>query len=156
MYFSNLRSGDPLDHYPAAIQKALQYLRDTNIEALEPGDYPIDGDRIFAKVVDLTTRSVDQTYPEIHKKYVDVQYWPVQGEKFGIAPYLGGGKVVAAQEANDTWFLESVPGESFVTTAPGCFAVFFPWDAHRPGTHLDGEATFRKCVVKVSVELLWK
>lgn len=156
MYFSSLKSADSCKHYPEAIQKALAFLQDTDLEALAPGDYPIEGDKLFAKVFDLTTLPVEQTHPEVHRHYIDVQYWPVQGEIFGIAPYEGGGVIVEAQEKNDTYFLEAVPNESFITTAPGCFAVFFPWDAHRPGTVLGEQATFRKCVVKVHMDLLQK
>ena len=33
--------------------------------------------------------------------------------------------------------------------------LFFPWDAHRPALMLgDASATSRKCVIKISVELL--
>ena len=154
MIFSSLKTHDGFQAYPAAIRRALEYVKSTDVEALEPGDYPIDGEMLYAKVFDLTTLPVEETHPEIHHNYIDVQYWPSGSERFGIAPYLGGGKVVEAREAADTYFLESVPDESFVTARPGCFAVFFPWDAHRPGTVLDGPATFRKCVVKVHMDLL--
>ena len=154
MIFSSLKSGDSIAVYPEAIRKALEFLKNTDIEAMQPGDYPIDGDKLFAKVFDLTTLAVEETKPEIHHKYIDVQFWPSGSERFGIAPYLGGGTIVEAREDADTYFLESVPNESFVTATPGCFAVFFPWDAHRPGTILGEQATFRKCVVKVSTDLL--
>lgn len=37
----------------------------------------------------------------------------------------------------------------------GCYAVFFPNDAHRPGVCVDGKPLdYRKVVVKVSVDLL--
>ena len=154
MIYTSVKSGDGWTAYPPAIRRALEYLRDTDVVALEPGDYPILGDRMFAKVFDLTTRPVENTRPEVHRKYIDMQVWPSGSERFGIAPYLGGGRVVEAREAADTWFLESVPDESFVLARPGCVAVFFPWDAHRPGVALGEPTTFRKCVVKVSMELL--
>lgn len=91
MIYTSVKSGDGWTAYPPAIRRALEYLRDTDVEA---------------------------------------------------------------REAADTWFLESVPDESFVLARPGCVAVFFPWDAHRPGVALGESTTFRKCVVKVSMELL--
>lgn len=154
MIFSSLKTGDELQAYPEAIRRALNFLNDNDVEQMEVGDYPIEGDRLYAKVFDLTTQPVENTHPEIHTKYIDVQYWPSGSERFGIAPYYGGGEVVEARESADTYFLKEVADESFVTARPGCFAVFFPWDAHRPGTVLGEPATFRKCVVKVSMELL--
>ena len=154
MIFSSFQTGDSLVAYPAAIRRALEFLKTTDIEALKPGDYPIDGEKIFAKVFDLTTLPVSETHPEIHKRYIDVQYWPAGSERFGIAPYFGSEEIVDAREAEDLYFLASAADESFVIARPGCFAVFFPWDAHRPGTVLDAPATFRKCVVKVRTDLL--
>ena len=154
MIFSSFDTADKIAYYPEAIRKALDYVRNTDIKALEPGDYPIDGDRIFAKIFDLTTKPVSETHPEIHKKYIDVQFWPEGCERFGNTPYHGDGNIIQGDDAQDLYFLESVEDESFVTAKPGCFAVFFPWDAHRPGTVLDGPITFRKCVVKVSVDMI--
>ncbi len=153
MIFSSFNTADVMA-YPESIRKALEFVKNTDLESLAVGEYPIDGDRIYAKVFDLTTQFVENTHPEVHKQYIDVQFWPHGSERFGIAPYYGGGKIVEAREKDDTYFLESVEDESFVTARPGCFAVFFPWDAHRPGTVLGDQAMFRKCVVKVHVDTL--
>ena len=49
---------------------------------------------------------------------------------------------------------EGCSGGILVATA-GCFGIFFPWDAHRPALYLgDGPATSRKCVIKISMELI--
>lgn len=154
MIFSSLRSTDPCTAYPDAIRKALQFVQNVDVETLEPGDYPIDGDRIYAKVFDLTTKPVEQTHPEVHQIYIDVQYWPSGSERFGIATYQGTETVVEARKSEDLYFLDGAVDESFVTARPGCFAIFFPWDAHRPGTVLDKPATFRKCVIKVRADLI--
>jgi len=154
MIFSSFHAPDDLGTYPEAIRKALEYLRDHDIDATEPGRYPIDGDRMFAVVTELTTRPVEEIPPEIHGKYIDVQYWQSGRERFGIAPRTEADRITEAKEASDVWYLEPAEPESFVTTGPGCFAVFFPWDVHRPGCMLDQPETFHKCVVKVSMDLL--
>ena len=44
--------------------------------------------------------------------------------------------------------------ESFLIAKEGDFAVFFPWDAHRPALMLgDAPATSRKCVIKIQMSL---
>ena len=51
--------------------------------------------------------------------------------------------------------MEEVAYESFLTATAVHFGIFFPWDAHRPGLMLgDESATSRKCVIKISMELL--
>lgn len=154
MVLSSLNSNREFHTYPQAIQRALAYLQSHDIDSMEPGNYPIEGEKMFAVVSDLTTRAVTEIPPEIHRKYIDVQYWQSGRERFGIAPNDGTDAVVRACPEKDVWYLEGADDESFVNTRPGSFAVFYPWDVHRPGCMTDRPETFRKCVIKVSMELL--
>ena len=155
MIFSKLTAKDPLTAYPKAIRQALEFIQKTDWKAIENGKHPIDGDKMFANVMDMTTRPFEGSHPEIHEKYIDLMYWPEGGEKIGVAPYLGSEAVFEARPENDIALLESVEDESFLLAKPGFFGVFFPWDAHRPGLMLgDAPATSRKCVAKISVALL--
>ena len=155
MIFSKLTAKDPLTAYPKAIRQALEFIQKTDWKAIENGKHPIDGDKMFANVMDMTTRPFEGSHPEIHEKYIDLMYWPEGGEKIGAAPYLGVEPILESRPENDIAFLASVDGESVLTATEGCFGVFFPWDAHRPGLFLgDGPAVSRKCVVKISVELI--
>ena len=153
MIFSKLDAKDCA--YPAAIRKALDYLRNTDLMALEPGSYTIDGDKMFANIMDMTTHGFEGSHPEVHQKYIDLMYWPEGGEKIGVAPYLGTEKVWETRPENDIALLEDVANESILVATAGCFGIFFPWDAHRPALYLgDGPATSRKCVIKISMELI--
>ena len=155
MIFSNIQSRDDLSKYPEAIAKAIRYAAQTNFDALEDGNHEIDGDRMFAKLVHLTSKPVEETHPELHKKYIDVQFWLGGEELFGIAPADGVGSLVGEDEKEDVYFYDSVAGESFMHAWKGCYAVFFPNDAHRPGVIAgDKPMSYRKVVVKVSVDLL--
>ena len=82
-------------------------------------------------------------------------YWPEGGEKIGVAPYLGTEPIIESHPENDIAFLGAVSNESILTATAGCFGIFFPWDAHRPGLFLTDEpAVSRKCVIKISMDLL--
>lgn len=155
MIFSKLNGTDALESYPAAIRRALEFLRTADLMAMEPGRYPLEGEAMFANVMDMTTHGFEDSHPEVHQKYIDLMYWPEGGEKIGVAPYLGTEPVFEAHPENDIALLESVAHESFLVATAGCFGIFFPWDAHRPALMLgDSPATSRKCVVKISIELL--
>ena len=155
MIFSSIQVGKNFSCYPQAIQQAINYAMNTDFSKLEDGRHPIDGDNMFANLFHLTTKPQAETHPELHKKYIDVQFWLEGEELCGVAPYTGGGTVVEAREEEDLYFYEDFPGESFLHAVKGCYAVFFPNDAHRPGVCTDqGSITFRKVVVKVSVDLL--
>lgn len=155
MIFSKLNGTDTFAAYPKAIRKALEYLRDTDMMSVPLGRHDLDGDLMFVNVMDMTTHPFDGSYPEVHKKYIDLMYWPEGGEKIGVAPYLGTEPIHEAHPENDISLLEAVENESILTAPAGFFGLFFPWDAHRPGLFLeDRPATSRKCVVKISMELL--
>ncbi|WP_348914727.1 YhcH/YjgK/YiaL family protein, partial [Escherichia coli] len=55
MIFGHIAQPDPC-RLPAAIEKALDFLRTTDFNALEPGVVEIDGKNIYAQIIDLTTR----------------------------------------------------------------------------------------------------
>jgi YhcH/YjgK/YiaL family protein len=155
MIFSKLDGTDTFAAYPAAIRKALAFLRDTDLMALPLGKHPIDGDKMFANLMDMTTHPFEGSHPEVHQKYIDLMYWPEGGEKIGVAPYLGNEPVWEARPEDDIALLDQVQDESILTAKAGFFGLFFPWDAHRPGLMLgDAPATSRKCVIKISVALL--
>ena len=154
MIFAKLNGEANYAVYPAAIQKALAYLKSTDVMQLALGRHEIDGDRIFLNVMDMTTHSFEGSHPEIHQKYADLFYWPEGGEKIGVSAYTGEEPLCESRPQDDISFLDSAADESFLIAKAGFFAVFFPWDAHRPGLMLgDAPATSRKCVVKISMEL---
>ena len=155
MIYSSIHANDDVSKYPAAIQRAIQYFTTTDVTALAPGNYPIEGDLIFAKVFDNTSKPATENHPEYHKDYIDVQFFPNGGELMGICPKKAADyEIVGAIEEEDVWFTGDVEGEQFLRMDPGDYCILFPNDVHRPGT-CDGQPqTYRKCVVKVAMSLL--
>ncbi|EMY8413179.1 YhcH/YjgK/YiaL family protein, partial [Escherichia coli] len=86
MIFGHIAQPNPC-RLPAAIEKALDFLRATDFNALEPGVVEIDGKNIYAQIIDLTTR------PEVHRRYIDIQFLAWGEEKIGIAIDTGNNKV---------------------------------------------------------------
>lgn len=155
MIFSSIHAGDDLSKYPEAIARAIRYASTTDFSQMEDGRYPIDGDRMFVQLFHLTSKQLEETKPELHEKYVDVQYWLTGEELCGVAPADGVGAQVEAHEDRDLYFYDSVKNEGFIHPTAGCYAVFFPSDAHRPGVCVDRKPlAYSKVVVKVSMELL--
>ena len=155
MIFSSIYANDNVKNYPEAIQKAIAYVTNTDFSQLEDGVYEIDGKKMYAQVFNFTSKQKDECKPELHKKYLDVQFWICGEELFGIAPSNGVGACTEEILERDLYFYDGVANESFVHATKGCYAVFFPNDVHRPGVCVDGKPLdFRKVVVKVSLELL--
>lgn len=84
MIFGHIAQPNPC-RLPAAIERALDFLRTTDFQKLEPGVVEIDGKNIFAQIIDLTTRDVAENRPEVHRRYLDIQFLAWGEEKIGIA-----------------------------------------------------------------------
>lgn len=154
MIFSSIYARDDTSKYPAALQRAIEYLRSNDFLKMEPGVYEIDGKRMYAQVFDALTGPFEEKRPEFHKKYIDVQFLCSGIEKLGYAPDCGGYALAEAIEERDLYFVESVDNESFLTAVPGCYSIFFPNDIHRPAISVQEPTKIRKVVLKVSMELL--
>ncbi len=153
MIFSNFQSHDSVTQYPLAIQKALHYLQENDFSEMKTGIYEVDNN-ISAKVFDLTSKSIEETSPEVHKKYIDVHYWVSGEETIGFTPNKADYIVKEAIKEQDIYFYESVDNESFLSAKKGDYVIFFPNDVHRPGIANGTPISYRKVVLKVSIELL--
>ena len=102
----------------------------------------------------LTSREKDEADAEYHEHYIDVQYWISGCELMGIKererrPYK------LKMESNDLFLLdEELCGEKFVKAEKGDYMILFPCDIHRPGVLCGKSQTYRKAVIKVSIETL--
>lgn len=153
-YISNIKQEMPL--YPAALQTGLNFLREADLANLALGRHEIEQDRIYASIAEYETEPKDQRRPEAHKKYIDIQYVCSGEEMIGVAPLKQAGEVAEDCLAErDVIFYRHVPGETDLTLLPGMFAVFFPWDVHRPNCSLgDKTGRVRKVVVKIAVDAI--
>ena len=154
MIFSSIYAHDDLNKYPQAIQKAISYVAATDFDAMEDGVYEIDGKCMYAQVFAFTSKPKEECQPELHRKYLDVQFWICGEELCGVAPANGVGACTQEIPERDLYFYDGVANESFLHAVKGCYAVFFPNDVHRPGCCVDAPLSYRKVVVKVSLELL--
>jgi YhcH/YjgK/YiaL family protein len=158
MIFGNVHHAEDMAAWlPGPLQMALDHLRKTDFGALPAGNYDLQGKDIYVQVIDLTTKPFAETKPEVHRKYIDVQFLWSGREQIGVANDTG--KNVVAEDLlaeRDLLFYQAMENESTLEMVPGNFAVFFPADAHRPACQVDGPLAIRKVVIKVSVALLAK
>ncbi|HHV7346579.1 TPA: YhcH/YjgK/YiaL family protein [Enterobacter ludwigii] len=137
---------------PRAIEKALDFLRTTDFTALAPGVVNIDGRNIFAQVLDLTTQTWDENRPEVHRRYLDIQFLAWGEEKIGVAIDTGNNEISESLlEQRDIIFYHGSENESFIEMTPGTYAIFFPQDVHRPACIKNKASAIRKIVVKVAI-----
>jgi YhcH/YjgK/YiaL family protein len=131
------------------IRRALEYLRQTNLDALPAGRTDVDGDAVFALVSDYDTTDPENTFWEAHRRHVDVQYVHTGVERIGVGD-LSRFEVDLRDDAKDLTVAKNGTGRS-VQVGAGQFVILFPHDVHMPGLSPDRVERVRKIVVKVRI-----
>lgn len=131
------------------IAGALEFLANADLAGMDEGMHHIEGDQIYAMVLDYNTKPRNQCVWEAHRRYLDVQYIVSGVERMGCADLDRMTPVGDYDEAKDVLFLEG-EGSFFILRA-GAFAIFAPHDVHMPGIAVAEPEPVRKVVVKVLV-----
>ena len=138
-------------HYAALgprFKQAFDFLRTTDLNALEQGRYPLAGDALFALVQNYNTKAPSEGFWEAHRRYIDLQFVLQGTERIGYAP-LHRMKLESHDEQRD---LSVLHGEGdFLTLTDGCFMLLWPEDTHMPGLQTDRSGPVRKIVFKIAV-----
>ncbi len=145
-----LNNIEQLANMGSHFQKAIHFIKNTDLSQLESGKYPIDGENVFAVISEYETKGLEQGAWEAHRKYSDIQCIMVGQEKMG---YCNVNEMVMKEdynEENDIFFLEG-QGD-FFTVKEGMFAYFAPEDAHMPCISVNTPQNVKKLVVKVLIK----
>lgn len=142
------------NRYPKAVLAALDYLKNTDFDKLAAGRYPLHGES-YVQVLDLETQTKENYLPEVHRQYLDMQYWHRGSERMGVAPDLGNNKMAQDYDAErDILFYADVENEQEIFCREGNFAVFFPEDVHRGACRAEETGKIKKVVVKIAISEL--
>lgn len=146
---------------PKPMKEALHVLKGMDLVHHETGAFPteIAGVPMILQVMDLETKPREACYPEIHRKYVDLQLFVSGGPEVHTFFTDSGEETVRENQLDtprDILFYENraetTGKEGEVIMEPGAYAVYFPWDVHIPGQcDENGPAKYRKIVLKVPV-----
>ena len=126
--------------------KAFYFMATNDLASLAPGKYPIDGDNVYASVVEGQLKKKEDARLEAHNGYIDIQICIRGRETFGWlsreACTTPAGEYDAAKDIIFFKDEETI----FFTLHSGEFAIFFPEDGHTP---MIGEGAVKKCIIKV-------
>ena len=119
---------------------------------MEPGRVDINGDEIYAMRQRYTTRPVDGSLYEAHRRYLDVHlvlagqetmYWAPTGTLQVAEAYAEESDAELLREANH----DTARGAVHLTA--GTFAIVYPDDAHIPCCEWKFPAEVEKVVIKM-------
>lgn len=113
------------------------------------GRYEIESNDIFALVSSYETSPASRKSFEIHHGHADVQIVLEGEEKLEVSLSSDLKEVGDYDAIKDMAVVESPGNPGSLVMRPGCFAVIYPKEAHRPGCDVEGKSQVRKIVVKV-------
>ncbi|HTE27237.1 NanQ anomerase/TabA/YiaL family protein [Flavitalea sp.] len=139
------------DSNPEAWNKAFQYLKNTDLAALETGKYPIDGDNVFALVTKGATKSQDTAAWESHHRHADI-HWMIAGkEKIGITIVDSLAVKTPYDSTKDIGFYTGTG--NFQVADSSNFLIIVSPVAHCPGVAIEGYPEVKKVVIKIKKSL---
>ncbi len=147
MIIDTLANADRYISLHPLFRKAFDYIKNQNLQALEPGKFEID-DGLKATVFDKigVTAAESAAKFECHNKNIDIQVCISGTEQVGWKPRnacsLQRGKYNVEK---DVLYYDDTPDMYFQLTA-GQYSIFFPEDVHAP---MIGESSIKKLIIKV-------
>ncbi len=127
------------------LDKAIDFVKGLDKD-IAVGKYEIDGDDVFASIVEGETTSMDEIKIEAHKKYIDLQYI-ISGEE--IMVYAPIEDCTVTEEYNETKDIFFTKGEGDgIKMSEGKFYIVFPCDGHAPVKGYE-KTSFKKAIIKV-------
>ena len=155
MIISSLISPNFKVGLPKVIAEVCDYLNTLDLNALENGRHDIN-DQIYMNVMEPETAEPSSKKAELHHEYLDVQVLIRGTENIEVgANYPDLSKYESYNEADDYQLCADIDDKFTVTMKPKMFAVFYPYEPHKPCCVVNGKTEkIKKLVVKVPVKLI--
>ena len=130
------------------IQKAIEYLKNTNFNNLPDGKINIDNE-IWANLQTYYTK--EDALFEAHRKYIDIQFMLAGQEKISVCDYKNCTTEIAYDEDKDIEVLTANSWDD-IEMKTGDFLILYPENAHKPSISINNDVHHvRKLVIKVPV-----
>ena len=155
MIISSLTSPNFKVGLPKVIAEVCDYLNTLDLNTLENGRHDIN-DQIYMNVMEPETAEPSSKKAELHHEYLDVQVLIRGTENIEVgANYPDLSKYESYNEADDYQLCAGIDDKFTITMKPKMFAVFYPYEPHKPCCVVNGKTEkIKKLVVKVPVKLI--
>lgn len=124
----------------------VEFLNDHDLQTLEVGKYPIQGNNVFLNLQMAKGRSQEAAVLETHIEMIDIQIPLSAEESFGYTPLQDLPDFEYNAEKDITKYGDT-KAQTYVTVKPGQFVIFFPQDGHAPC--ITPQAEIKKAIFKI-------
>lgn len=131
-----------------SFQMGFDFIKRVEAENLPAGKYELDGKNVYASVQEYITKPDSEKF-EGHRDYIDIQYVISGCEMMECAEIKNCQTMTPYNPEKDVEFFACSGIRAKMEFEQGAFAIFFPWDIHKPGVMLNAQVPVKKVVVKV-------
>ncbi|HDL3245143.1 TPA: YhcH/YjgK/YiaL family protein [Mannheimia haemolytica] len=151
---ADLSRDDYLKSLPPVFTRLCKKLKSLDLVNLELGWQELENG-IRMNVMSFETTPAEGKKAELHRKFIDIQLL-IDGEEmieYGLSqPDLS--KYDEYRDEDDYQLTAEIDDKNNLILKPNMFAIFLPYEPHKPGNSVNGNKTLKKLVVKVPVELI--
>jgi len=148
MILDSLANADRYATLHPLFARAFDYLRTTNLAAIDSGRFNLDGENLMAIFSKGQGKERASAKLECHRRYIDIQYIISGNDEMGWKPLRDCHQPVSEFNTDkDIQFFTDIP-DAWVATPTGGFCLFYPDDAHAP---LVSNGEIHKVVLKIAV-----
>src|SRR5690606_33836738 len=122
-----------------------------DLKNLSPGRHDIDGENLFALVLEYETHPILDGKWEAHRKYYDIQYILEGHERIAIS-HIDSMTVTQKYDADGDYSLFAGEGE-FLTLKEKDFIILNPYEVHQPGV-FTSDSQFPTRIKKIVVKAI--
>lgn len=147
MIFDTLNNAERYINLHPLFPRAFEFMRNTDLQSLEPGIHQIIDKELFAIVEQVNAKVREAAKLECHRRYIDIQLVLAGRDEMGWKS-LSDCQSPAADfnTEKDIQFFKD-PIDTWMATHANEFCIFFPQDAHAP---LVGSGKIHKIIFKVA------
>ena len=141
----NLYKYEGLSEY---IKLCSDFLSSHDLESMKAGHYEIGGMNLYVNIDEYTTKEKNESLPEAHRKYADIQT-VISGKEFiGYSDK----KCLTETEYNEEKDIEFLKGEcEYFSAEKGRFFIFLPEEIHHPCIMNGKKEHVKKAVFKIKI-----
>lgn len=153
MIKDNIQNAEKYYTLSERIKLGLEYLKNTDLAALEIGRYEILGNEVFVNVQDYLSKDENDAKFEAHKNYIDIQYVIEGEEKIGVCDVRKLSPYADYDAQTDIVFFTKDTSQKtdFIKLNFNEFVILSTNDAHMPSVCVKSPSKVKKAVVKVLV-----
>ena len=130
MILDSLKSFEKYQTLQAGFDKAYQFVKSTDLHSLAPGEYDIDGKRVYCKVWEGDLKGMELPKLEVHDSYIDIHVLLSVSETIGVkARGRCNDEAAPYNEGEDISLYNDEP-EYYVVLGVVNIAILFPAGAH--------------------------